>query len=268
MNVIQLPLAIIWLVFGMVRIDGTSGGQPGAQPPAYYGFGGQPVTLELAVETPKGEPVDIQADLFQRAQTLLAPVQKDIVVAQALNASGFAPYRPLVSWKMPLPAVTRETQMLARFRVRTGAADWQPAGQVLLTVYPPDFAKEELARVAKDPGLRVFGGDALRKFLKAQKTDFEDVGSDLASLPPSPEDKNLYIGEATSRQLAQWLTANPAWQGSLVVFCTDTPLLPGVFVTTQGGLRLAKVTLPMLDTLSTDPRSQKTLVEVLKSVTP
>lgn len=268
MNAINLPAALLSLILGTVEIDGTGGSQPVAKPPRLHVFAGQPVHVDLSVLTPNGKPMDISADLFQKGQSLLAPIQKDIEVAKAINSAGFEPLRPLLTWTLSVPEVKRETEMVVRFRVKTDANEWRAAGQLFLTVYPPNFAAEDLEKIGKTPGLRVFGSDPLRKFLQAQKVDFDDAGPDLDALPAAPEGPGIFVGEVTTHQLTEWLEAHPRWKGNLVVFCSDAPLLPGVFLTThQGGLRLAKVTMPMLDTLSTDPHSQKTLIDILNSIT-
>lgn len=230
----------------------------------FYAFGGQSLNVELAVESPEGHHVVIKADLYQKGQSLLAPIQKDIAVADTVRLEKNPAIRPLVSWTLPVPEVKRETQMLARFRTSENQSEWTPAGQILVTVYPPGLAKEGLAAFGKAQGLHVFGnGDRLRDFLKAQQVEFDDAGTDLTALPPNPEDQGVYLGEATSAELTSWLAAHPNWRGNLVVFCPDSPLLPGVFVTAQSGYRTVKVTLPLLDTLATDPRGQKTLLEIL-----
>lgn len=235
----------------------------------YYVFSGQPLKVDLAVETPGGNAVEIRADLYQKGESLLAPIQKDIVVAKAIHSDGNQLFRPLVSWTLPVPEVKGETQMMARFRITANGTEWTPAGQILITVYPTGFAKDDFSAFGKTRGLHIFGSsNRLRSFLKAQKAEFDDAGDDLASLPPAPDKKGLYLGEATARELADWLVEHPGWRGNIAVFCPDALLLPGVFVTSQGGFKTIKVTLPLLDTLSSDPRAQKTLLEILNTLAP
>ena len=57
-------------------------------------------------------------------------------------------------------------------------------------------------------------------------------------------------------------------RGTLLVFCEDTALLPGVYTDSRGGGRLFKVTLPILGDLSSDPLAQKTLVNIFNSINP
>ena len=266
MNAINLPITILSLALGVVRIDGTN--QPGKMPPIIHVFGGQELKVDLAVESKGGDPVEIQADLYQKAQSLLAPVQKNIAVGKTPRFEDSEAVRPLISWTLTPPEVKREAEMIARLRIKTATGEWTPAGQIIMKVYPPGFAKEPLDAFAKQRGLHLFGEcKRLRDFLKELKVEFDDAGADLVSLPANPDDKCVYLGEATPRELADWLAAQPSWRGKMVVFCPGSQLLPGVFVTAQGGLRIVKVTLPLLDTLSTDPSSQKTLLEILNNLT-
>lgn len=264
---INLSIAILWLVLGVYKID-DPGSTTGGSQPMVHAFGGQPVKVDLAVETPSGTPVEIKADLFQKGQSLLMPIQKDIAVAQGIRAGEHPSFRPLLSWTFPVPEVKRETEMIARLRIKTANGEWTPAGQILIRVYPPEFTKETLAAISRQRGLHIFGEtNRLRDFLKAQKVEFHDEGNSLAALPTNPDEKGIYLGESTTGELADWLAAQPGWPGNLVVFCADSHLMSGVFVTEKGGFRTVKVTLPLLDNLSSDPQSQKTLLEILNTLT-
>ena len=265
MTALNLPIAILRLVLGVAQIDGTS--HPGGNPPIMHVFGGQPAKIDLGVETPGGSPVEIQADLYQKGQSLVVPIKKEIPVARAVHSDENQPFHSLISWTLLVPEVKRETEMIACLRIKTISGEWTPAGQILIKAYPQGFAMEPLVAFSKERGLHLFGENKrLRAFLNAQKMEFDNVGDGLAELPMKPEDKGIYIGEATSNDLEDWLAVHPAWQGNIVVFCPDSSLLPGVFVTTQSGFQTVKVTLPLLDNLSSDPRSQKTLLEILNTV--
>lgn len=240
----------------------------GPTEPVYHVTGGQSLKVEMVLESPARGSVEIVADLFQKSQSLLAPIQKEILVAKAVPSEENQAFRPLVSWTLPIPEVKRTTQMMARFRITSNGTEWTPAGQILITAYPRNFAKDELDAFAKTRGLHLFGSsDRLRHFLKAQQVKFDDAGDDLAALPPTPDEKVVYIGEANSREFADWFATQPRWRGNIIVFCSDGALLPGVFVSGPNGFQTIKVTLPLLDTLSTDPRSQNTLLEILHTLT-
>ncbi len=242
-------------------------------PASFDGFGGTSASIAieiLPVSLNLLAPVEIRADLYQKGQTLLAPIQKEIEVAQPSvyeGCFGNPTYvLPLICWQLPIPEVKRETQFVARLRTKSGDGPWLSSGQIYITAYPRDFVKTALAAVCKARPLRLLGESSrLHAFFKAQNVPFETAGEGLNALPANggPE---IYFIESDAANLTDWLAANPHWKGNLVAFCPDAPLLSGVFVTRQDGLHLAKVTLPLLDSLSSNPRNQKTFLEILETV--
>jgi hypothetical protein len=266
MTPLMLGTVALFMSSGMVAVNNSK------TPAVVHGFSGTSVSIDLMVEPLNInllEPVEIRADLYQKGQTLLAPVQKEIEVAKSSTyegCSGNATYIfPLIPWQLPIPEVKRETQFVAGLRTKSGDGPWQPSGQIYLTAYPKDFAKTALAAVCKTRQLRLLGGSSrLRAFFKAQQVPFEDAGDGLNALPSNggPE---IYLIESDAAELTDWRASHPHWKGNLVVFCPDAPLLPGVFVTMQNGLNLAKITLPLLDALSSNPRNQKTFLEILET---
>ncbi|MGB8355735.1 MAG: hypothetical protein WCD79_17680 [Chthoniobacteraceae bacterium] len=224
-------------------------------------FGGQPAKVELSIDAPIGSKAELRASLFQVAATLAAPLQKNIPLGDEISFAAQTHKRVTIS--LPIPVVKRRTQIVAAIEVK-GAGDWHAAGHVDLMVYPRDALKSELLDVAGATRLEVFGDDKrLGLFLKNQEVKTDDIGSDL---PDRPKAGHLYVGTAKSAELSQWLTAHSMWEGNLVVFCGDSELLPGAFVEIRGRGHLAKVTLPLLDTLAADPPSQKTFVAILAAI--
>lgn len=241
--------------------DGT-----GAQAPrVYHAFGGRTLAVEAVLSGAPGTVLEVQADLLQKAQSLVVPVQKEIPLGKGIELGDALPH--LCKLDLPVPEVKRESLFIAQFRVKTQkAGDWQASGQAILKVYPPDGAKESLAQIAREHPLQLFGTDTrLRDFLESRHIPFSDTGTELENLPPSSPAGTVFLGSAPAAQVARWVNAHPEWQGSMVVFSPDSGLLPGVFSTPQNGRNIVKVTLPLLETLSTDPRSQKTLVEIFKT---
>lgn len=246
-----------------LEILGLADKQTAFTPPASHVFGGQPVKIDLSLEAPLGSKLEARADLIQKAQSLTAPLQKDIVVAEAISFAGQTRCR--ITASLPLPKVQRETQIIARFRLKA-KGEWRPASEMIFVVYPPDFLKGELQDIAGATRLHLFGDDKrLRDFLNGQEVKFDEIG---AEFPENPETNQVYAGCAGAKELSQWLAAHATWQGSLLVFCEDSNLLPGVFIDSRRERRLAKVTLPLLDNLSSDPRSQKTLTEIFNNIIP
>lgn len=231
----------------------------------YHAFGGETLAVEVLLSGAPGTVLEIQGDLLQKAQSLAVPVQKEIPLGKGIELGDAAMH--LHTLALPIPEVKRESLFIARFRIKTTAGgDWQAGGQIVVRAYPPNEAKENLAELAKENRLQLFGSDKrLRAFLESRKIPFTETGTDLETLPHAPRAGAVFLGDASAVQLARWADAHPDWQGNLIVFSPDSNLLPGVFLTPRNGRKIVKVTLPLLDTLSTDPRSQKTLVEILKT---
>ena len=224
-------------------------------------FGGQPAKLELSVDAPIGSKAELRASLFQMAATLAAPLQKNIPLGDEVSFATQTHKRVTVS--LPIPDVKRKTQIVAAIEVK-GAGDWHAAGHVDLIVYPRDSLKSELLDAVGATHLEAFGNDKrLGSFLESQQVKTDDIGDDL---PDRPKAGHLYVGTAKAAELSQWFTVHSAWEGNLVVFCGDSELLPGAFVEIRGRGHLAKVTLPLLDNLATDPLSQKTFIAILASI--
>ncbi len=247
-----------------VEILGDGGANAAAPDLLYNVFGGQPVKLDLWLRIGgAGGKVDLTADLVQKANALAAPLAKDVPLAGGIAFGGQPSGRITVS--LPFPKVRGETQVVALFRFKSGGKTI-PAGKAVFNVYPADFFKDRMQDITGTMRLEIFGGDKrLGDFLKSREIKFTD-GSD--TLPDNPAAGGVYAGSIGAKELAQWLDAHPVWHGGLIVFCGDTGLLPGVFVEARGDGRMAKVTLPLLDNISTDPRSQETLAEIFNAITP
>jgi len=273
MNGNVLILLCFLMTSGLLRAESSAlevfHSIPNGEPAIYNVFGGQSVELPLAIDGSRlGQgKVQLSADLFQKAQTLLAPLRKNILVKDAIVIDGTSQLNQLLKWSLAIPDVKRECQMLLRLRLKKDDAKWESACDVLLNVYPKDAATEDLRRIAALKAIHLFGGAMhFRDFLLAKKIRIADEGRDITAIPTQPDPKGVYIGTATSTQLGGWLLDHPEWAGTLVVFCSDGDLLPGVFISGNHGARVAKVTLPIMNSLASDPRSQATLVEILNSV--
>lgn len=233
-------------------------------------FGGQTVRTDLLVDGSDASPqkVEGRADLYQKGQSLLAPIQKDIFVAKDFLLDGrSAAGRTMIPWALSVPEVKRETGMLLRFRVKTAGREWAPAGEIAVHVYPPGFSKEALAAWSKDRNLHVFGkSSSLRRFLKTQQIEFTDEGEEFSLPSDASGEKEFYVGDATAAEITKCFPPHSSWPGRVAVICEDSPLLPGVYESARGRGRLLKVTLPLLETLGSNPQNQKTFLHILDTL--
>lgn len=243
-----------------LEIIGVGSATPPAAASVTHLFWSPSVEITLAVEGALGSQMELRADLFQLSDSLAAPLVRDLPTGPPVSFKNST--RRKLSVSLPLPKLQRQTQLQVRFKTKK-EGDWAKIGQATLVVYPADYLKD--VELGNQLPLVVFGGDGrLAEFFKRQKIKFEEIGQ---ALPETPQADRLYLGRAGAKELSQWQEAHPEWKGNLVVFTEAAAQLPGVFSQFSANQRISKVTLPILDQLGTDPRSQKTVIDLINSIT-
>ncbi len=230
-----------------------------APEPVLHVVGGEPANLALEITAPKGETAKLRVALFQLATSLAAPLGPPVELGEIAGAGA-------LDVSILMPDVKVPTILEARIEARTEEV-FTAAGRFRLVVYPSD-AMDRLGRFAKgileESGLRigVFGkSDAIRSLLRKRRVDFRDLG---ARPPDSPADKLFLVGDAATPAEVDSLRRMRARR--LLVFSDDPTVAPGVYshVVPEGAF--VKVTLPLLETVATDPQSQHTFLEILESM--
>ena len=112
--------------------------QPQESEPVVHYFGGQTITLPIAVRTSSREQIHLQASLTQVTFSLTA--QHNVVpeISPSLDQED----RPRADRevKLELPTVQRETDFQLSFQAQTESQDlWSEAGIVQIRVYPKDL---------------------------------------------------------------------------------------------------------------------------------
>lgn len=229
--------------------------------------GGETLPLQVAVEAAPGTEVKLTYDLVQLAEGLAAP----LVTGQSLGSPVVLDQtsRRVVAVNIPVPEVTRPTRMLVKIvsSASPGDSGGPNQNQVFLEVYPkpePGHLARVLAGAEEASGLRlaVFGEcPALRKFFQEEQIAFLDLGSEAADLG---QKAILPVGEAGLED-GQDLKSRAA---RMVLFVRDPTAWPGVYRTDSPDGSLVRVTLPLLDTLSTNPRSRQIFLDILLQTFP
>jgi len=240
------------------------GGERGkAAVPEFHVFGGQPVELDFAVDAPLNAQVSLTANLYQLAKSLAAPLRSGLPVGGRLDFSQQT--RQLIHASLPLPEVKRKTEILLRVQAQIeGEPKLLRAGDARLFVYPKDLTKELagiLAQPDRESGAQfaVFGeSKRIRAFFQAHEIPFLDCGTEL---PAEFNKRALYLGEWNGESPLPRIENTAG--ARLAIFQTEPGALPGVHVSTVRGVSLTKVTLPILDTLATNPQSQQTFADLL-----
>jgi len=243
---------------------------PSTPPPPSmsHGFGGQTVTVRLAIEAPIGSRLDVKTNLIQLAHRLAVPVGEEVPIAEALPFDDQT--RQVVEASIPLPEVERVTRFIGPLRVRKAGTDtWETAGETLFAVYPPgqlEPLKRSLAELETRAGLRlgVFGpSEKLRSLLKKEKIPFLDLGVEG---PASTDPKVIHLGEIPLEKLRGRLNEDIR----LIVFDPEPwrhdrnpEKLPGVYASALGDGFIVEVTLNLLSDIETNPLAQETFARIL-----
>ncbi|MFA6961372.1 MAG: hypothetical protein WC205_11525 [Opitutaceae bacterium] len=160
-----------------------------------------------------------------------------------------------------VPKLERKSQIIVRFFLKT-----EPPvnlGLVRLVVYPPVDWTPLSRRLKKDgPNLLVFGQEeGLRTFFKSHDIAFADLGGNL---PERLENEDLAVGSVTSREWNDRKDRLVSEGGRMIALVADPDALPGVYATPLGVGMVTKVTLPVLAKLSSDPRSEELLFQLIE----
>jgi hypothetical protein len=219
---------------------------------------GQPARLHFLLP-PQTSLADAVPHLFQLAGSLARPLPAEVVVQPDPSDSR------LVVISLTPPSVTRVTQ----FVLQVGKL-----GSQTLVVFPAATRRDDiapLAEVLETSRLRLMvcgASPELRAYLRGQKLDFEDFGTDA---PDRLAADALLVGllsdEDWRRLAVDPVAGTILTSGRLLAFVDDPALVPGVYAqpAPAGRSYLAKVTLPLPALLPSDPRARETLAALLRA---
>lgn len=220
-------------------------GQPPADSPCAL-VAGESATLRILPSDTKRIAEGIPR-LFQIAGTIARPLDTHIAVEADPSDSR------VILVRFTPPSVTHP----ARFRLRLGDAN-----AFTFSVFPADPRLDlaSLTDALATSGLRLLvcgKSGELRAWLRMQKLNFDDEGVD----PPASVPADTLLLGVLNEEDWRRLIAYPA-EGCRILAFVDAPnLLPGVYA--EPASRRAKITLPLLSRLSTDPLARQTLHTLL-----
>lgn len=223
-----------------------------ASPASVHVFDDRPASIHLEVKAPIGTGGFIRADVWQVASGIAAPLSADLKIADVLefNDRTFV----IVPASIPLPKVKYRSELRVRFRLAlSGNEEMSVFCEARMFVYPkslPATLKELPARLA------VLGDSpSLRAFLNGENIPFTDAGS---ALPMSAKEEMIYLTENN---------VSTRWPEGLrvIVFSTESDLAPGIYSRESQAGFIIKVTLPILDDLSTNPLSREIFAGLLQA---
>ena len=246
-----------------VKLMGLEGRiAPADRLPAVFGNREQGIGIEIdGVTSPSAS---LRADLFPVAGAMALPLAKDIHLQEGITLSNNTPQELHVSIKFP--SVKLRMEVLVRLTLLPNAPQASPIqlGDLRFEVFPASVTKEltDLLKTKPDGSALavVFGpGPKLRHFLTGVHVPFEDGG---IGTPDRFDPHRLYFGELSTEE--QFQQAQDRSAGArLVLFSPDESLPIGVYSDQSNSSVFIHVTLPLLDNLSDDPRSQLGLIKII-----
>lgn len=228
-----------------------------------HSFGGQEITLPIAVQTSSREQINLKAKLTQVTFSLTA--QHNIVPEISLPLEQENRARADREVKLELPTVQRETDFQLSFQAQTESQDlWSEAGIVQIRVYPKDLLAP-LKNWSRKVQLRLDDREGILEYLLAtQEVAFVDSRAQMEKLEGVPVVtmivKNTQKVSLPRRPLAP--------HNSIIVFNEHVENVPKVVVTPLGTGRLIQVDLHIIKRLLEDPRAQKQFLEIIQLAHP
>lgn len=262
-----LPGLVIVAILAMSAVDGLPAagivtlGASGwrDQPPELSVSGGGTLFLSLLVPSSL-KPEDLVINRWQMANEVMIPLGEGMPFRDAMMAAS-ADAQGVTTLCMAFPEVKKKTCMMVQFRtVKDPPVD---AGRAQVWVYPPiNWAPLSAKFKTERPSLLVFGrDDRLRDFLKAHDLLFSEGGETIS-------------GEIGADTLAMGVLPEKIWReskprlgtdgGRIIVFVTGSSGLPGVYTTMTGAGAITQVTLPIIDHLGPDPRTQDFFIRLIE----
>ncbi len=231
--------------------------------PFVHYFGGQEITLPIAVQTSSREQINLRANLTQVTFSLKAEHNVIPEISPPLDQEDRAGADREV--KLELPTVQRETDFQLSFQAQTASQDlWSEAGLFHIRVYP-DNLLAPLKTWSQKVQLRLDDREGiLEEFLTAQDVVFVDSKAQMEKREGVPIVtmivRNIQKVSLPRRPLAP--------QTSIIVFNEQVANVPKVVVTPFGTGQLIQVDLRIIKQLSEDPRVQKQFLEIIRLAYP
>jgi hypothetical protein len=257
---LPIPSAFAAASVKLMELEGRFA--PADRLPAVFGNHEQVIGIEI--NGVDAQSASLRADLFPVAGAMALPLAKDIHLQEGITFSNASPQRLRVSIKFP--SVKLRVEVLVRLTLLQNAPQASPIqlGDLRFEVFPASVTKELTDLLKPKPDgfstAVVFGpGQKLRHFLTGLHVPFEDGG---IGTPDRFDPHHLYFGELSTEEQFQQSQDRSAG-ARLVLFSSDESLPTGVYSDQSSSGVFIHVTLPLLDNLNDDPRSQLGLIKVI-----
>jgi len=228
----------------------------------HHYFGGQKIELPFIVHGAHSESIDLQAKLSQLTSSIVAPVGDVLEVFSQKKLNDHS--RKEYSLSLTLPSVKRETTFELRFWVKIHSnEEWWDAGRTRIQVYPKKLL-EPLKVWSENIQLRIEDNEGtLSRFLTAQKIAFMDSKVAALKLSQTPIVTLIVRNSERSSLPKRRIRAGE----TIIVFNERVESLPKIVASSSREGNLINVEMGVIKNLETDPRAQKTFLQILELAT-
>ena len=231
-----------------------------APPKVYHVIGGTEIELPIVIEGYSAEPIQVRARLIQRARLLAAAFEENLEVFSERSLDDGKPIR--TSLALTLPSVNNEADFELVYQANIQGSPWFDAGRTLIRVYPEGILQPLKAmsehvtlKVKDDRGL-------LTPVLESLGVSAKDYRA--MALPPGLPVITLMVNTDPPENGLDPREV-PIRSGETVILFNETVrTLPKVVKTPYNGGWFVEVDLVVLKDLSSDPRAQEALMEIIR----
>ncbi len=258
--VVSTPVATVTEGHGEVNLalsPTANIGPPTIVPAAY--FSGQAAVIEMILSGAQSCP-QIAGSLVQTTARLEAEIARRQLLDCDRFKARFDGAPQTVAFRFAVPRVKRESRFEWRFaECDTAGANCRDLIDIPFNTFPPDLLAsirkwaERETLVVKDP----IG--VLADFLDHQSIDFAERRSGIAG---DSQVVSLLVENRNEIELADM--APYLEKGGVVVFRKSQNTLPLIKTRRVAGQAFISVELPLITSLASDPRAQKTLLEIFQ----
>lgn len=230
-------------------------------------LGDQTIELPLAVWGHCEKPIDVRARLVQLSMSLGASFYEDNL--EVISGHILAGDKPLqVHFSLPLPQVRDETDFELIYQVKIQGSRWFDAGRTKVRLYSKKIL-EPLKPLSEKVVLRLKDdGDVLRPLLEDLEVSITDYRSPV--LKPEMPIVTLIVntGGPVGSLGLHAMDLQLRDRESAVIFNEEVRTLPKVVKLPWQEGHLIQVELEILKNLRSDPRAQKTFMEIIQLAHP
>lgn len=236
-------------------LPAARGSGPEGPPQTVSTFAGREYRCRWLIREPAEKPLKIQLDLFQMLASTVAPIEKDIVLAEKARAE---PGQPLeVEWLFQIPESDRPLRYLLKLWIESGE-EKKAAAILIVRAVPPGILSRLEGRT-----ISLFG---FGKKPAGWRSALETAGVTLKHLEEAPDGESPGVTFVTAARDEENPPKKPGRLsgGRRMVFFEKEPSAHAAAILRQAGEGwVITAGMDLLDQLPDSPEAQEFLIHLL-----